>query len=84
MPKTNFHTLQSVENKSAWPDIEPLLDDAMTALDETDRSAILLRYFENKTLREVGESLGRIGRRRTESASAAPWNACANFSRNAT
>jgi RNA polymerase sigma factor (sigma-70 family) len=41
-----------------WTQIEPLLDDAMAALDETDRAAILLRYFENKTLREVGEVLG--------------------------
>lgn len=32
--------------------------DAFTALDETDRTAILLRFFENKSLREVGESLG--------------------------
>ena len=41
-----------------WRQIEPLLDDAMAALEETDRSAILLRYFENKSLREVGEALG--------------------------
>jgi len=41
-----------------WTQIAPLLDDAMAALDETDRSAILLRYFENKNLREVGEALG--------------------------
>jgi RNA polymerase sigma factor (sigma-70 family) len=41
-----------------WMQIEPLLDDAMAALDETDRTVILLRYFENKTLREVGEALG--------------------------
>ncbi len=40
-----------------WTHIEPLLDDAMAALDETDRSAILLRYFENKNLHEVGASL---------------------------
>ena len=40
-----------------WTQIEPLLDDALAALDETDRAAILLRYFENKSLREVGESL---------------------------
>jgi RNA polymerase sigma factor (sigma-70 family) len=40
-----------------WTHIEPLLDDAMAALDETDRAAILLRYFENKNLREVGASL---------------------------
>jgi hypothetical protein len=30
----------------------------MAALDKTDRSAILLRYFENKSLREVGQALG--------------------------
>ena len=41
-----------------WTQIEPLLDDAMAALDETDRTAILLRYFENKTLRDVGLALG--------------------------
>ncbi|HKW31070.1 MAG TPA: sigma-70 family RNA polymerase sigma factor [Verrucomicrobiae bacterium] len=41
-----------------WMQIEPLLDDAMAALDETDRAAVLLRYFENKSLREVGATLG--------------------------
>jgi RNA polymerase sigma factor (sigma-70 family) len=40
-----------------WAQVAPLLDDAMAALDETDRTAVLLRYFENKSLREVGESL---------------------------
>src|SRR4051812_25277910 len=41
-----------------WTQIEPLLDDAMHALDDIDRTAILLRFFENKSLREVGQSLG--------------------------
>lgn len=41
-----------------WTQIEPLLDEAMESLDETDRTAILLRYFENKSLREVGEAVG--------------------------
>jgi RNA polymerase sigma factor (sigma-70 family) len=41
-----------------WTHIEPLLDEAMHALDDTDRSAVLLRYFENKSLREVGVTLG--------------------------
>lgn len=41
-----------------WTHIEPLLDEAMSALDETDRAAVLLRYFENKSLREVGLQLG--------------------------
>jgi RNA polymerase sigma factor (sigma-70 family) len=41
-----------------WAHIEPLLDEAMHALDETDRTAVLLRYFENKSLREVGVAIG--------------------------
>ena len=41
-----------------WTHIEPLLDEAMHALEETDRTAVLLRYFDNKSLREVGETLG--------------------------
>ncbi len=41
-----------------WTHIEPLLDEAMQALDNTDRTAVLLRYFENKSLREVGATLG--------------------------
>jgi RNA polymerase sigma factor (sigma-70 family) len=42
---------------SDWTSIAPLLDEAMHALDETDRAAVLLRYFENKPLREVGQIL---------------------------
>jgi hypothetical protein len=30
----------------------------MQSLDDIDRTAVLLRYFENKSLREVGEALG--------------------------
>src|SRR6266542_2138621 len=41
-----------------WTHIEPLLDEAMHALDDTDRAAVLLRYFENKSLREVGRTFG--------------------------
>jgi peroxiredoxin len=41
-----------------WPKIEPLLDEAMHALEDSDRAAVLLRYFENKSLRAVGQALG--------------------------
>ena len=41
-----------------WTYVEAILDEAMHALDETDRTAVLLRYFENKSLREVGQILG--------------------------
>jgi len=41
-----------------WKEIEPLLDEGMLSLDEKDRAAVLLRYFENKSLREVGQFFG--------------------------
>lgn len=53
-----------------WREVLPHLDAAMEELDGADRAAVLLRFFENKSLREVGEELGvsddaarkRIGR----------------------
>ena len=53
-------TEMNAMNASAadWTHIEPLLDEAMHALDDTDRTAVLLRYFENKSLREVGAAIG--------------------------
>jgi len=41
-----------------WSQIEPLLDEAVHSLDESDRTAILLRYFQKKSLAEVGRALG--------------------------
>ena len=43
---------------TTWQEIEPLLDDAMNTLGDGDRAALLLRFFENKSLREVGAALG--------------------------
>lgn len=41
-----------------WSQIAPHLDDAMSTLREKDRSAVLMRFFENKSLAEVGSALG--------------------------
>lgn len=41
-----------------WREVLPHLDAAMEELDGADRAAVLLRFFENKSLREVGEELG--------------------------
>ncbi len=41
-----------------WEEIRPVLDDAMHELKQTDREAILLRYFENRQFAEVGAQLG--------------------------
>jgi len=41
-----------------WEQLSPRLDEALAALGEQDRQAVLLRYFENKSLAEVGAVLG--------------------------
>jgi len=46
------------DSSDDWTHVEPLLDEAMQSLDQNDRAALLLRYFENKSLREVGQALG--------------------------
>src|SRR5262249_38376019 len=51
--------IESMKSDPAhWTAVEPLLDEAVESLDAPDRTAILLRYFENKSLREVGAALG--------------------------
>lgn len=44
--------------EAGWEKIRPTLDDAMHELKESDRDAILLRYFENRQFAEVGAKLG--------------------------
>lgn len=50
-------TLNDAESE-AWPQIAPMLDEAISRLGQRDRDAIILRFFENKNLREVGAALG--------------------------
>jgi RNA polymerase sigma factor (sigma-70 family) len=40
-----------------WEILRPILDEAMHGLGETDREAVLLRYFENRAFAEVGAKL---------------------------
>ena len=52
--------MQSTLNEpdpAAWEQIAPLLDEAMGRLGETDRNAVVLRFFENKSAREVAVAL---------------------------
>jgi RNA polymerase sigma factor (sigma-70 family) len=41
-----------------WEQIRPVLDEALAALNDDDREALLLRYFKNQDLRTVGAALG--------------------------
>ena len=41
-----------------WESLSPLLDEGLNQLGETDRIAVLLRFFQQKPMREVGETIG--------------------------
>ena len=41
-----------------WEQIAPLLDTAMAGLNETDRHAVVLRFFDGKSMGEIGATLG--------------------------
>lgn len=43
---------------AAWQQLAPLLDEAVAQLREADRNAIVLRYYEQRPLDEVGAALG--------------------------
>lgn len=47
----------SPEADSAWRQMSPLLDEAMSNLGESDRTALVLRYFENQTTPEIAMAL---------------------------
>jgi RNA polymerase sigma factor (sigma-70 family) len=50
--------LQTSDTGDAWHDMRPVLDDVMHELNDADREAVLLRYFEHKPLAEIGARLG--------------------------
>jgi RNA polymerase sigma factor (sigma-70 family) len=50
--------MQNDDPDTGWTQMAPFLDETMAQLGELDRSALLLRYFQNKSLREVGDALG--------------------------
>lgn len=44
-------------DETAWQTIAPVLDDAIAALGPKDRNAVILRFFENKSFRQIGLAL---------------------------
>ena len=51
-------TLTQTAPDSVWHELAPQLDEAISHLGTTDRDALVLRYFQNKSLSEVGAALG--------------------------
>jgi RNA polymerase sigma factor (sigma-70 family) len=56
--EAHMQTITNENEAGDWRQIAPLLDTAMTGLSETERHAVVLRYFDGKSMREVGGALG--------------------------
>lgn len=44
--------------EAAWKEMTPVLDEALDGLNDADRQAILLRFFEQKTMADLGRAFG--------------------------
>jgi RNA polymerase sigma factor (sigma-70 family) len=53
-----MNELHTAESADVWTEIAPHLDSAIDELADSDRDAVLLRYFERKSSREMALRLG--------------------------
>ena len=49
--------LQESTTDPAWEQLAPLLDEAIGQLGKADRNAVVLRFFQNKSAREIAAAL---------------------------
>ena len=49
--------LQESSADAAWEQLAPLLDEAIGQLGKADRNAVVLRFFQNKSAREIAAAL---------------------------
>ncbi len=47
-----------IQTDSTWKQMSPLLDEAILLLRQADRDALALRFFEGRSLNEIGSALG--------------------------
>jgi RNA polymerase sigma factor (sigma-70 family) len=50
--------MQTQADDTAWNEIAPVIDEALNELNDAERQVILLRFFEHKSMRELGAVFG--------------------------
>jgi uncharacterized protein (TIGR03435 family) len=50
--------LNEPQSDDTWREIAPLIESAMDSLNDADRSAVVLRFFNGRSMNEVGAALG--------------------------
>ena len=63
MNELSERLLNDSDGRDIWEEAMPFLDEAIDKLPKGDRELILLRFFEHKSFRDIGQELGK-----TESA----------------
>jgi RNA polymerase sigma factor (sigma-70 family) len=53
-----MNELSAAEESGAWDELAPMLDEGMNKLRPQDRDALLLKFFEKKSMRQIGDALG--------------------------
>lgn len=56
--EAHMQTLSNEGESDVWSQIAPLLDGAMARLSETDHHALVLRYYDGRSMKEIGSVLG--------------------------
>src|SRR6266446_142202 len=51
-------TMKAPDDQPAFNALVPMLDDALLSLRERDRTALLLRFYERQSMRDVGAAFG--------------------------
>ena len=51
-------SLQTQPDTDAWKSFAPLLDEAMAQLNSKDRDSLILRFFKDRSVREVADAMG--------------------------
>ena len=52
-----MHELTAAEPSCEWERLRPIIDDVLDGLDERDREAILIRFFEGRPFADIGATL---------------------------
>jgi RNA polymerase sigma factor (sigma-70 family) len=56
--EAHMQSLVNEAESSDWQQIAPLLDSALEQLGRKDHDAVVLRFFEGRSFKEIGEALG--------------------------
>ena len=51
-------SIETSDTQTVWAKLAPVLEEAMARLRDRDRDALVLRFFENKSMKEIAATLG--------------------------